>query len=87
MTRENIAGTATAITLLSIPVKCFVQLVMEKAKIPSLIRFGVARATTGLVKNATAFVKRLKKEIMGKLGKVKVNSWNDVLLQICSPVV
>ena len=58
MTGANIAGTVTAITLLSILVKCFAQPVMEKAKIPSLIRFGVARATTGLVKNVTAFAKR-----------------------------
>ena len=58
MTGANIAGTVIAITLLSILVKCFVQPVMEKAKIPSLIRFGVARATIGLVKNVTAFAKR-----------------------------
>jgi hypothetical protein len=54
----NIAETATATILMSIQLKCSVQLVMAKARIPLLTRFGDVKATTELAKNAIACVKR-----------------------------
>ena len=52
------AATATATTATIIQLKFSVQLATPKTKMPSLTRFGIAKATTGLVKNVTAFKKQ-----------------------------
>jgi hypothetical protein len=54
----NTAETATATTLTNTLSKCSVPLVMDKARIPLLIRFGDVKVTTELAKNAIVCVKR-----------------------------
>ena len=53
----NTAATVIATTVTITPRKFFVRPVMAKTKARSLTRYGVARATIGLAKNATAFEK------------------------------
>ncbi len=67
MTTANTAATVTATTPTSTPPKFSVQPVTgTKQKSQSLIRFGIARATTESAKNAIAYAKPKRKKTMAK---------------------
>ena len=53
---------------------------MDKTKIQSLIRFGTAKATTGLAKNATVYAKHRKPKKAEWKSNVKVIKPSDVVL-------